>query len=292
MLGGVSVVHDVSLASLRVGLKGARAAGIDTDVTLVTGDFHDLPLSTNYFDIVFCASSIHHTFRARRVLQEILRVIRRGGVLQLENEPIGRALSFYGFRSNPQTECTPFEAELARRGSLLTLSSTFPGSPPEFLFGMIENERIPLDMVLNTLTNDGEITSLQLKPHVSEFESRILALPRDLDLETSLATLLLTEIQAVRTAFTKRNRLLGARLPETDDVWRLSYQVAPQLRRLTSLTGREAEYESRAYSVQRCKQPSSSTAAGSRRQECSAGSCRCRTGCSTTYRPYLAFDCN
>jgi SAM-dependent methyltransferase len=218
MLRGVSVVHDVSPVSLRLGLEGARAAGIDIDATLVVGDFHDLPFSTEYFDIVFCASSIHHTFRPRRVLREMLRVIRRGGALQLENEPIGRALSFYGFRSNRQTEFTPFEVELARRGSLFTFSSPFPGSRREFLFGMIENDSIPLDMVLNTLTNDGDITSLQLMPVVGEFESRILALPRNFDLEGSLATLLLAEIQAVRTALTKTDRLLGARLPETEEV--------------------------------------------------------------------------
>ncbi|PWT78998.1 MAG: hypothetical protein C5B58_14435 [Acidobacteria bacterium] len=242
-LGGVSVVHDVSPASLRLGVDGAHAAGITLDATLIAGDFHDLPFSTEYFDIVFCASSVHHTFRPRRVLQEMLRVLRCGGALQLENEPIGRALSFYGFRSNRHAEFTPFEAELARRASLFTFSSPFPGSRPEFLFGMIENDRIPLDMVLDTLTSDGEITALQLKPQVGEFESRILALPRNLELEESLATLLLTEVRTVRTALTERDRLLGARLPEEEEVWRLSYQVAPELRRLTSLTSRETEYQ-------------------------------------------------
>src|SRR5262249_4568390 len=125
MLDGVSVVHDVSPASLRLGLEGARAAGIDVNATLVAGDFHDLPFSSDYFDVVFCASSIHHTFRPNRVLQEMLRVTRGGGALQLENEPIGRALSFYGFRSNRHAEFTPFEAELARRGTLFTFSSPF-----------------------------------------------------------------------------------------------------------------------------------------------------------------------
>jgi SAM-dependent methyltransferase len=233
----------VSPASLRVGLDGASAVGIGADATLVAGDFHDLPFNTGYFDVVFCASSIHHTFRPWRVLQEMLRVLRPGGVLQLENEPIGRALCFYGFRSNREEAFTPFETELARRGSLSTFSSPVPGSRPEALFGMIENDRIPLDMVLSILTDEGEIALLLLRPHLGEFEQRILALPRDIDLEASLAMLLLAEIQAVRPALTERDRLLGARLPETDDVWRLSYQVAPRLRCLIGLSGREAEDE-------------------------------------------------
>jgi len=242
-LGGESVAHDVSPASLRVGLDGAHAAGIRLRTTLVAGDFHDLPFSTGYFDVVFCASSIHHTFRPWRVLQEMMRVLRPGGALQLANEPIGRALCFYGFRSNREAAYSPFESELARRGSLYTFSSPFPGSRPEILFGMIENERIPLDMVLDTLRAEGEIVSLQLVPQVGEFERRVLALARDTDLEASLAGLLLTEIEAVRPGLTERDRLLGARLPERDDVWRLSYQVAPRLRRLTGLVGEEAEFE-------------------------------------------------
>jgi SAM-dependent methyltransferase len=242
-LGGESVAHDVSPASLRVGLDGAHAAGLLPETTLVAGDFHDLPFSTGYFDVVFCASSIHHTFRPWRVLHEMMRVLRPGGALQLENEPIGRALCFYGFRSNREAAYSPFEAELARRGSLYTFSSPFPGSRPEILFGMIENERIPLDMVLDTLVAEGEIESLQLLPLLGEFERRILALPRDADLEASLATLLLTEIEAVQPALTERDRLLGVRLPERDDVWRLSYQAAPRLRRLTGLAGPEAERE-------------------------------------------------
>jgi SAM-dependent methyltransferase len=242
-LGGASVVHDISPASLRVGLGGVHATGVVVDATLVAGDFHDLPFNAGYFDIVFCASSVHHTFRPWRVLEEMLRVIRPGGALQLENEPIGRALCFYGFRSNREPEFTPFEAELDRRGSLFTFSSPFPGSRPESLFGMTENDRIPLDMVLRTLTNYGEITLLQLVPRTGEFERRILALRRDYDLEATLAAFLMAEIEAVKPVLTQRDQLLGARLPQIDDVWRLSYQVAPKLRRLAELTGRDAEYE-------------------------------------------------
>ncbi len=242
-LTGLSVAHDVSPASLRLGLAGARDAGISAETTLVAGDFHDLPFGTGYFDVVFCASSIHHTFRPWRVLQEMMRVLRPGGALQLENEPIGRALCFYGFRSNRAGAYSPFEAKLAERGSLFTFSSPFPGSRPESLFGMIENDRIPLDIVLGTLTAEGDFVALQLVPQIGELERRVLALTRDIDLESSLATLLLAELQTVRPSLTERDRLLGARLPGTDEVWRLSYEVSPRLRGMTSLVGQDAEHE-------------------------------------------------
>lgn len=240
-LGGISVTHDISPTSLRVGLKGAKDAGIHPEATLVAGDFHDLPFETGYFDVVFCASSIHHTFRPWRVLKEALRSLRPGGVLQLENEPIGRALSFYGFRSNRRERFTPFEAELARRGSLFTFASPFPGSRPEILFGMIENDRIPLDLVVDTLSGEGRVASLQLRPQRGEFERLILDLPRDSDLEGSLANFLLAEVLAVRPLLTKRDRLLGAKLPGADEVWRLSYQTAPRLRQLPDLDSPERE---------------------------------------------------
>jgi SAM-dependent methyltransferase len=242
-LGGMSVAHDVSPASLRIGLEGARAAGLTGEITLVAGDFHDLPFSDGYFDAVFCASSVHHTFRPWLILREMLRVLRPGGVLQLENEPVGRALCFYGFRSNRTEQSTPFETGLAERGSLFTFSSPFPGSRPEMLFGMIENDRIPLAMFAETLSEGGDIASLDLVPQISAFDRAILALPRDRDLEARLADLLFAEAERARASLTERDRLLGIRLPGTDEVWGLSYEAGPRLRRLEGLTGREAELE-------------------------------------------------
>ena len=242
-LGGISVAHDVSPASLRIGLDGARAAGNTGEITLVAGDFHDLPFSDGHFDVVFCASSVHHTFRPWLVLREMLRVLRPGGLLQLENEPIGRALCFYGFRSNRAEQFTPFEAALHQRGSLFTFSSPFPGSRPEMLFGMTENDRIPLDVFLDTLSDGGAIASLDLVPQISSFDRSILALRRDRDLEARLAGVLFAEAERAKAMLSERDRLLGVQLPGTDEVWGLSYAAAPRLRRLAQLTGREAQRE-------------------------------------------------
>ncbi len=242
-LGGLSVAHDVSPTSLRLGMEAAQAVGLKGQPTLVAGDFHDLPFSTGYFDIVFCASSIHHTYRPWLVLREIMRVLRPGGLLQLENEPVGRALCFYGFRSNRTNELSGFESQLEKNSTLFTFSSPFLGSRPEMLFGMIENDRIPLDMIMGALTAEGDISLLQLAPIIAEFEKRILALPRDQNLEARIADLLMAEVTSARPALTERDRLLGISLPGPDAIWRVCYDVAPGLRRLTGLTGQEADRE-------------------------------------------------
>jgi hypothetical protein len=111
------------------------------------------------------------------------------------------------------------------------------------LFGMIENDRIPLGMIIGPLNAAGKIVSLHLTPQISLLDRSILALPGDDDLEKNIASILLSEVEHARELLTERDRLLGVRLPEADDVWRLSYEVAPGLRRLAGLKGPEAERE-------------------------------------------------
>ena len=64
------------------------------------GDFHDLPYCDNWFDLVFVASAAHHTWRPEKVVAEMLRVLRPGGLLMLDNELIGGRLCRYRFHSN------------------------------------------------------------------------------------------------------------------------------------------------------------------------------------------------
>jgi hypothetical protein len=126
---------------------------------------------------------------------------------------------------------------------LFTLSSPHPGSRPETQFGMTENDRMPLEMIIDTLSPHGFFPTLQIAPRIESFERRVLDLPRDDDLEATLAELLWNEIEALRPSLSEQDRLLNLNLPTEDDIWRLSYLVAPMLRRLAQLSGQEAEFE-------------------------------------------------
>ena len=91
---------DIAASSLRAGHEAACAAGLQARPRLVAGDFHDFPLGDGQFDAVFVASSVHHARSPERVLREMWRVLRPGGLLLLANEPCGRLACFYRFCSN------------------------------------------------------------------------------------------------------------------------------------------------------------------------------------------------
>lgn len=228
-------VHDVSPTSLRLGAAEATKLGFPS-ATLVAGDFHDLPFSTGFFDLVFCASSIHHTFRPWRVLSEMMRVVRPGGVVRVENEPVGRQFCFYQFRGNRTENYTKFEEEVEQSGLTWTISSPFPGSRPEALFGMIENDRIPLSIYIDTLSEMGRIDVLEIIPQVAEFDRLILDLTLDCSLSEKIYNELAPRLAELKKHINESDKLLGFDLPSTDRVWLLSYQIAERLRSLESIT--------------------------------------------------------
>ena len=233
-LGGVGVANDISPAALRVGGELARAKGIAVDGTLVASDFHELPFSSGYFDLAFISSAVHHTFRPWIVLDELFRVVRPGGVVHLENEPVGRVFSLYQFRCNRDDRRTPFELEVERLGLTRTLSSPFPGSRDEELFGMIENDCIPLDTYLDAFARNGETLSLELNYAVmfGPVEQAVLTLPRDGRLVERLVELLSAPLREVAALFTERDLLLGFSLPRREQVWMMCYAAAAALRTL------------------------------------------------------------
>ena len=229
-------VHDVSPMSLRIGAAEAAKLNLPA-ATLIAGDFHDLPFSANFFDIVFVASSIHHTFRPWKVLGEMLRVTRPGGIVHLENEPVGRQFCFYQYRGNRAEGRGDFEQAVERSGLTWTVNSPFPGSRPETVFGMIENDRIPLSVYVDTLSQGGRIETLELIPQVAEFERRVLDLPRDSELAAKIQHELHSKFAGIKKHVKETDRILGYDLPSKDQTWLLCYHMAERLRALDKLTG-------------------------------------------------------
>jgi SAM-dependent methyltransferase len=229
--GGVGVACDIVRLPLRIGLD--LAPSYKEHAQLVAADFHDLPFSDGYFDLVFISSAVHHTFRPGHVLRELVRVVCPGGVVHLDNEPIARDCCFYSFRCNRSGEATAFERALADVRLTQTISSPYPGSRAEELFGMIENDRIPLDVFEAALPEADRIKFvIDHKPYVGEFERTLIGFSRDIDLESRIATELMARLDQAEKAYSRTDQLLGFSLPRREEVWSLAYIVARSLRAL------------------------------------------------------------
>lgn len=234
----VGWTHDISPAALRVGALEASVRNLPAS-TLVAGDFHNLPFSDDFFDLVFCASCVHHTYRPELVLSELMRVAAPNGVVRLQNEPVGREFCFYQFRGNRPELRTEFEKQLENLAMTWTISSPFPGSRPEALFGMIENDLIPLSLYTTALAKRGRIDALDLLPQVASFEKRVLALNVSDNLVEKIEEEISKDFRTVRETRTVADDLLGFDLPNADQIWRMSYRAAERLREIAHLTGAE-----------------------------------------------------
>lgn len=160
-------LFDVSSNTLRLGRGLAEAQGIsEARVRRVAGDFHELPFDTGEFDVVYISSALHHSWRWRLVLSELIRVTRVGGVLILENEPCRRELCFYRFRTNRPGELSDAEDFLDKKGLLRTVAEPYLGSRPEQLFGMIENQEIRLADLLEEISLSSKLKFLSVSPQI------------------------------------------------------------------------------------------------------------------------------
>lgn len=228
------VLTDIAAPSLRDGRAQALRDGGAANARLVVADFHDLPFSDGYFDAVFVASSVHHTRRPERVLHEMLRVLGPGGVLMLENEPCARECCFHAFVTNREESFTPCEAELHRAGLLPTLSSPFWGARAEALFGMVENDRIPLALFEEAFAAHGEALERTLSLHglVGPFERDLLRLRGQGEaLRAQVLSHLRAAVERARSCCGARERLLGWELPGECEIHALATRVAALLER-------------------------------------------------------------
>ena len=166
-------LSDISVQTLDIGACKAKLNGIGIDnVRRVAVDFHDLPFPDDAFDIVYIASALHHTHKWQMVLKELQRVTAPKGLLILQNEPCHRLFCFYRFPTNRPGTYRPIEEELKRQGILNTIAEPYPGSRPEALFGMIENQKMELTEILEILRSGGSIEELNINSSacMSEFD--------------------------------------------------------------------------------------------------------------------------
>jgi ubiquinone/menaquinone biosynthesis C-methylase UbiE len=226
-------LFEISRHSLALGWRLADPEGRRDNPRRVAGDFHALPFEDASFDFVFICSAVHHTWRYEVVLRELMRVLAPGGLLFLENEPTLRRLCFYRFRCNRLDELEPFERALSDASILRTVAEPYIGSRPEQLFGMIENQVMPLERITGTLAEAGEIEALEIQPEqcMGELERACLAQAGKPAARVSafLANELRRRCRQVAPLLGRREVGLGFALPGDGEIAALAEEVGPLL---------------------------------------------------------------
>lgn len=69
----------------------------EAKITRMPADFGDLDFPKNHFDAVVCADALHRAVNVRRVLREVRRVLKPGGIFVAIREPVRPLVKF---RSN------------------------------------------------------------------------------------------------------------------------------------------------------------------------------------------------
>ncbi len=229
-------LFDVSASTLRLGRE--LAAPTTASPRLVAGDFHDLPFEDESFDAVVVRSSLHHTWRWRRLLSELLRVLNRQGILFLENEPSARSCCLYRFRTNRPDAFTAFERQLDELGVLRTFAEPFYGSRPESLFGMVENQTIPIFELLDSIAEQADLVETTLCPehNMGELEKAWLQQTHltEETLAADIVSALAERRELARGSFGATEEGLGFSLPDDREIEQLAARVARELRALPS----------------------------------------------------------
>lgn len=226
-------LSDISAHTLALGARHAQQNGLDSDlVRRVAIDFHDLPFPDGAFDIVYIASALHHTLNWQTVLKEMQRVIAPSGLLILQNEPCLRHFCFYKFPTNRSDAYRPIETELQQQGILKTIAEPYPGSRPEALFGMVENQKIPLYEILQILEDEGTIENLSIDSSIcmSKFDNTILSDQRDVEsVAKRIGSELSDRLSKVCKLLTPTDTAMGYCLPTTADVAIMAQSLARRL---------------------------------------------------------------
>jgi SAM-dependent methyltransferase len=230
---------DISPSTLRLGRRLAREQGLPTDGTrCVAGDFHELPYADAQFDGVYICSALHHTWRWQQVLKEMIRVLAPGGILLLENEPCRRRFCHYRFRANRRDQYGPLEAQLDRLGILRTVAEPFPGTRPESLFGMVENQTMPIAALCGALAAGCKPVAMTINcdPCIGDLENGMVARRRGgKDACTRwLVEEMLQRVDAARAAISAADRGMGFGLPSRDEIEELCASAVDALAALPS----------------------------------------------------------
>jgi ubiquinone/menaquinone biosynthesis C-methylase UbiE len=236
-LGAQVTLFELSAHSLRLGKElGKLSAEAPNPPRLVMGDFHNLPFADNTFNVVYICSALHHSWNYPQVLRELTRVLAPQGLLFLENEPTLRSLCFYKFRCNRPHDFSPLEAKLHQLGLLTTLAEPYLGSRPESLFGMVENQSMPLPTLLEITEESCDILSVYLSTSdcMGNWEKTLLQRRQEpaWKLAAEIEATLLAGTREVLPWLTPQETGSGRTLPQETEIRALAQRVAKEIHAL------------------------------------------------------------
>ncbi len=82
--GAHAALLDLSPVGVEIGLRRARASGVGDRVRGFARDAGDLScFADGEFDLIYAGAAVHHTMKYPNALAELLRVLKRGGLLVL-----------------------------------------------------------------------------------------------------------------------------------------------------------------------------------------------------------------
>jgi SAM-dependent methyltransferase len=236
--GWSCTLSDISVETLSLGKSQAEELGlINPPVRRVAVDFHDLPFNDGEFDIVYISSALHHTLRWQKVLEELFRVTNNGGILIIQNEPLERKFCLYKFPANREESYRKSELALKKAGILSTVAEPYPGTRPETLFGMIENQRMPLREILDILNQFGIIQELAIDSSIcmSDFDHEILNASRhEPSLKRIIENGLIDRIKLARDELTFTDGQIGINIPSDRELSVLASKASNDITNLPS----------------------------------------------------------
>ena len=228
------VLTDISVDTLALGQREAGSdLGMLPTVKRVAADFHDLPFVDGQFDIVYISSALHHTWDWQEVLNEMVRVLASGGLLYIENEPCLREFCFYRFRTNRPDQFRPFEKTLKQLEIIHTIAEPYLGSRPEELFGMVENQTIPLDELFSVLLMSGDIKEKVLLPELcmDGFENEVINMRSKGEnaVRLFISDTLKSGVKKAAAYLEKNDIALGYGIPDSVEIDSMAEQISKKV---------------------------------------------------------------
>lgn len=235
---------DISKRAMEAGVESAKSLGLKTNFVGVATDFHKIPFEDESFEFVYVHQSLHHTDFPNLVIKELLRVLKKGGILLIKDEPVRRGNCLHLFPSNRFESLSAYERFLFDHGLLAYLAHPTGGARPESIFGMIENQKISLSTYTEVISEFCEIDKVKYNPddnewtHATKLDKNIWEMfkaPTTIS-QKLISSRLRDAFEEARDYYSMDSELMGLRCPEDHEIEDLAARIIKNFSKILPLT--------------------------------------------------------